>query len=116
MATEENSAPMKTVSNSSGPRRQPLWLVRAMTTLYCKHIHRGSQLCPQCTALLAFEETRVTQCAEEGSKSACKECDRQCYPDAKRLEINHITRWAEPKLRWRKPLLVARHYVSSILN
>ncbi|WP_274165130.1 nitrous oxide-stimulated promoter family protein [Enterovibrio gelatinilyticus] len=107
---------MKTVSITSAKRRQPLWLVRAMTSLYCKHIHRGSQLCQHCTALIAFEEQRVVQCCEEGGGSSCRECNRQCYPDATRLEINHIVRWAEPKMRWRRPLMVARYYVSSLFR
>ncbi|MBV7297553.1 nitrous oxide-stimulated promoter family protein [Enterovibrio paralichthyis] len=107
---------MKTQSTTSAQRRQPLWLVSAMTTLYCKHIHRGSQLCPQCSALLAFETAREQQCCKTPGNSACKECHRQCYPDATRLEINHIVRWAEPKMRWRKPLLVARYYMGSLFN
>ncbi|WP_394212719.1 nitrous oxide-stimulated promoter family protein [Enterovibrio calviensis] len=107
---------MKTVSITPVKRRQPVWLVRAMATLYCKRIHRGSQLCPQCTALIAFEEQRVMQCCNEGSGSSCRECNRQCYPDATRLEINHIVRWAEPKMRLRRPLMVARYYLSALFS
>ncbi|WP_039850388.1 nitrous oxide-stimulated promoter family protein [Grimontia sp. SpTr1] len=107
---------MKTQPTQSAPTRQPLWLVRAMTTLYCKHIHRGSQLCTQCSDLIAFETQRAQQCCRDSGTLSCRECHRQCYPDAKRLEINHIVRWAEPKMRWRKPILIARYYVQSLLN
>ncbi|MEZ9522949.1 nitrous oxide-stimulated promoter family protein [Enterovibrio norvegicus] len=107
---------MNTVSVTSTQRRQPLWLVRAMTTYYCKHIHRGSQLCPQCSALIAFEEARYSQCATQMGNASCRECHRQCYPDAKRLEINHIVRWAEPKIRWRIPFIIARHYMHGLFQ
>lgn len=116
MLAEENSAPMNTQPTTSALRRQPLWLVRAMTTMYCKRIHRGGQLCSQCAALLAFETEREQQCCKSLDASSCKECRRQCYPAATRLEINHIVRWATPKSRWRKPLWVAKHYVTSILE
>lgn len=101
---------MKNKSIHIMQRRQPLWLVRAMTALYCKQIHRGSQLCPHCAALIEFEIERAKQCDEKQVKMQCCECNRQCYPDAKRLEINHIVRWAESKMRWKKLLLFVHHY------
>lgn len=97
-------------------RRQPLWLIRAMTTFYCKQIHRGGHLCSQCRTLIEFETLRYNECEHKDPSTQCQNCTRQCYPDAMRLKINHIVQWAEPKIRWRKPLLFARYYLNGVLH
>lgn len=102
---------MKQQSTTFVQRRQPLYLVRGMTLLYCKRIHRGHDLCLDCAALIEFETQRISQCTGKEAGASCRECTRQCYPDAVRLKLNHIIRWAEPKMHWRKPMLLARHFV-----
>lgn len=106
---------MKHTSSFSVQQRQPLYLVRGMTLLYCKRMHGGHDLCPQCAALIEFETQRISQCSGKEEGVSCLKCTRQCYPDAVRLKLNHIIRWAEPKMHWRKPILLARHYVQGLL-
>ncbi len=107
---------IKQQSMSLTQKRQPLWWLGAMTRLYCKRIHGSHPMCQQCKALIEFEIQRVSQCTGNTEGTGCQKCTRQCYPDAIRLEINHIVRWAEPKMQWRKPILLARHLVLELIH
>ncbi len=102
---------MKKKLVSLEPPHQPLWLVRAMTVRYCKEIHRSTILCPRCAKVLAFEEEKTKQCETLKEKIHCVGCYRQCYSNSMRLEINHIIRWAEPRMRWQKYWLGFCHHL-----
>ncbi|UJF19864.1 nitrous oxide-stimulated promoter family protein [Vibrio sp. SS-MA-C1-2] len=75
--------------------------LKAKFNLYCHTLHRSAKLCPDCDALLNYALERIEQCKSEQAKPSCNNCSNSCYQAAKRLEIRHITQWAEPRL-WKK--------------
>ncbi|KHT64674.1 hypothetical protein RJ45_05385 [Photobacterium gaetbulicola] len=91
---------------TSGPARQQRELdtAKAMIRLYCKTLHRGAIMCPECEGLIKYVEHRVEKCRLGNEKPNCIQCKSHCYQPAKRLHFNHVLRWAMPKLAWRRPL------------
>lgn len=78
--------------------------VKAMIRLYCKTLHRGAIVCPECESLFEYVEKKVDSCRLAEEKPACLKCHRHCYHPAKRLQMAHVMRWALPRFTWRHPL------------
>ncbi len=107
---------MNKSNNSVVFKHEPLWFTQAIVKFYCRRLHSSGTTCLSCHDILAFEEERVRACIQKRLIMSCQTCDRKCYPDAKRLEINHIMRWAKPKFYWRHPLLTLRYFFQKIIK
>ncbi|MGR5061680.1 nitrous oxide-stimulated promoter family protein [Photobacterium sp. DNB22_13_2] len=98
------------IVQTSGPARQQRELdtAKAMIRLYCKTLHRGAIMCPECEGLIEYVEHRVQKCRLGNEKPNCNQCKSNCYQPAKRLHFNHVSRWAMPKLVWRRPFQILK--------
>ncbi|MCG7495874.1 nitrous oxide-stimulated promoter family protein [Vibrio sp. Of7-15] len=109
---------------SSSQIQRELGSIQIMIRLYCRVLHRGAKLCPVCTELTEYVENRLQQCRQEEAKPLCVSCSASCYQAAKRLELKHIIRWAEPKMFRYHPVWAfryqvckqIRHVMSSVLR
>ncbi|WP_253952032.1 nitrous oxide-stimulated promoter family protein [Photobacterium sanctipauli] len=100
----DNTATM-TVQNTHSVRQQrELDTAKAMIRLYCKTLHRGAIVCPECEGLINYVESRMAKCRLGDDKPNCLQCQSQCYQPAKRLHLTHVLRWAMPKFTWRRPI------------
>lgn len=94
--------------NSPVSQQRELDTAKAMIRLYCKTLHRGSVMCPECEGLSDYVESRMTTCRLGNEKPNCLQCQSHCYQPAKRLHLTHIMRWTAPKFTWRSPLQVLK--------
>ncbi|KLV03983.1 hypothetical protein ABT56_16775 [Photobacterium aquae] len=91
-------------TNDSVRQQRELNTAKAMIRLYCKTLHRGAIVCPECEGLIQYIEDRMWQCRMGNEKPHCLRCQSPCYQPAKRLQLSHVLRWAMPKFAWRNPL------------
>jgi hypothetical protein len=80
-----------------------------MVRIFCGAHHGGSQLCPECAALLAYAEYRLERCPFQGDKPTCAACPVHCYRPAQRQRIRQVMRFSGPRMLWRHPYLALRH-------
>lgn len=102
---------MKMTNLSSSQIQREFGSVKIMIRLYCRVLHRGAKLCPVCTELTEYVEQRLQQCRQADEKPLCVACSASCYHAAKRLELKHIIRWAEPKMFRYHPVWALRYQV-----
>ncbi|MBK5931169.1 hypothetical protein CCR82_11690 [Halochromatium salexigens] len=83
--------------------------IAAMCALYCRAHHAGSaeaaRLCGACEDLLRYAHQRLDQCVFGELKQPCDQCATDCYSKTQRPRLRAVMRYAEPRLRWRHPLL-----------
>ncbi|WP_332308711.1 nitrous oxide-stimulated promoter family protein [Photobacterium marinum] len=103
MAALDNTATMIVQSKHSVRQQRELDTAKAMIRLYCKTLHRGAVICPECEGLIEYVESRVAACRLGEDKPNCLNCKSQCYHPAKRLQLTHVLRWSMPKFAWRRP-------------
>jgi len=109
----DNTAPMIVQMKHSVRKQRELDTAKAMIRLYCKTLHRGAIICPECEGLIEYVETRVASCRLGEDKPNCLQCKSQCYHPAKRLHFSHVLRWSSPKLAWRRPLQALKFKLAS---
>lgn len=100
----DNNATMIAQNNHSVRSQRELNAVKAMIRLYCKTLHRGAIVCPECESLIEYVEERVTGCRLGDDKPSCTHCIGHCYQSAKRLQMIHVLRWTFPRYLWRHPI------------
>ncbi|MGF1683370.1 nitrous oxide-stimulated promoter family protein [Photobacterium minamisatsumaniensis] len=100
----DNTATMTVQTTDSVRQQRELDTAKAMIRLYCKTLHRGAIVCPECEGLINYVESRIGSCRLGNDKPNCLQCQTQCYQPAKRLHLKHVLRWAKPKFTWRRPL------------
>lgn len=85
--------------------------IASMTRLYCsaKHNSRKS-LCPDCQQLLDYAKERVAHCMFLPQKPVCARCPVHCYQDPYRERVREVMRYAGPRLMFRDPIAVVRHF------
>lgn len=59
---------MIVLNNHSVRSQRELNTVKAMIRLYCKTLHRGAIVCPECESLIEYVENRVAGCRLGGEK------------------------------------------------
>ena len=109
----DNTAPMIVQMKHSVRKQRELDTAKAMIRLYCKTLHRGAIICPECEGLIEYVETRVASCRLGEDKPNCLQCKSQCYHPAKRLPFSHVLRWSSPKFAWRRPLQALKFKLAS---
>ncbi len=91
-------------------------MIEAMIRLYCRanHSEGDSELCPQCTELLAYARKRLACCPFGHEKPVCAKCKIHCYKLAMRAEIGNVMRFAGPRVVIRHPILALDHLWKSL--
>ncbi|WP_423807656.1 nitrous oxide-stimulated promoter family protein [Photobacterium damselae] len=102
---------MIVLNNHSVRSQRELNTVKAMIRLYCKTLHRGAIVCPECESLIEYVENRVAGCRLGGEKPSCAQCICPCYQPAKRLQMLHVIKWSYPRFLWRHPLRAVRYKI-----
>jgi len=113
---------------NKGPRiRRERRLLAAMIGIWCQDQHtraapgsgagrKSAILCNDCTSLLRYGQQRLDHCALGECKRPCADCTSDCYSEAMRPRMLEITRYAEPRLLSRHPLLGLRHRLDQLFN
>ncbi|MCE1205959.1 MAG: nitrous oxide-stimulated promoter family protein [Spirochaetia bacterium] len=88
--------------------------VAVMIAMYCQNHHHSAELCPDCSALLAYAESRIKSCRFGSQKPSCVKCPIHCYKTDKREQIRQIMRFAGPRMLFRHPVLAFFHLSDSL--
>lgn len=80
-----------------------------MFSIYCRDHHAGGakapRLCENCAELLRYAHQRLAHCVFGELKQPCEKCPVDCYSKTQRPRLLAVMRYAEPRLRWRRPVL-----------
>jgi hypothetical protein len=90
--------------------------MEAMLHRHCRTRHgAGSELCADCSELLAFSLLRLRRCPFGEAKGTCKNCSVHCWQGMKdrRGEIRSIMRLEGPRMLWSHPWLSLCHWLDS---
>jgi hypothetical protein len=86
--------------------------IEAMIGLACKGRHRTSEgLCPECSALLQYAQSRLEKCPFAERKPTCAKCPIHCYRPDRRNQIREVMRYAGPRMLSRHPVLALFHWL-----
>lgn len=86
-----------------------LHTLEAMTAIYCRDHHGGTELCGPCRELMTYAAKRLAVCPFGEAKPVCAKCQVHCYGPAPREEVRTIMRYAGPRMMLRHPWLALRH-------
>ncbi|MGI6105281.1 MAG: nitrous oxide-stimulated promoter family protein [Raoultibacter sp.] len=90
--------------------QQELATIEKMIALYCKNNHSSdTDLCDECTELLAYAHSRIDHCPIKDEKVFCSECTIHCYKPAMRERIRTVMRYSGPRMLWHDPIMAFRH-------
>jgi len=71
--------------------------VERMIRFYCRR-HHGTELCPECAALIEYAHHRLDRCAFGEQKPSCRQCVVHCYAPKRRAQIREVMRYSGPWL------------------
>ena len=83
--------------------------VEAMIRLYCRGKHGQTELCADCTALVAYTRVRLAKCPFQAEKPTCGQCKVHCYKPVLREQIRQVMRYAGPRMLLSHPLMAFQH-------
>jgi hypothetical protein len=90
--------------------RREAQTVEIMVRMYCRHNHEaGTDLCPDCAALLDYSLARVDVCRFGAAKPTCARCSVHCFRPAMREHIKIAMRYSGPRMTYRHPYLALCH-------
>ena len=89
-------------------------ILKLMITIFCKKLHKNSQLCDNCTQLLQYANERVEKCPFKESKSFCSNCKVHCYNSDMREKIREVMRFSGPIMIFYHPIIAVKHIISTI--
>ncbi len=108
-ARSAKKAAMRPANTGRRIRREQR-VIAAMFAIYCHDHHaagraEASRLCEDCDNLLRYAHQRLDHCVFGELKQPCDQCATDCYSKTLRPRLLAAMRYAEPRLRWRQPLL-----------
>lgn len=83
--------------------------VSAMMQIYCRKHHGTSELCPSCSELLLYAETKLDRCPYGQDKPTCNKCPIHCYKPEPKEQMKAVMRYAGPRMLLSHPILAIRH-------
>jgi len=83
----------------------------AMIRIYCRQLHKSTELCEDCTHLWEYAEERLAKCPFGVEKPTCQNCTVHCYKPEMRQRIRAIMRYAGPRMAWHHPVMAIRHLI-----
>ena len=94
-------------------RQEERKTVREIVKIYCRGHHHdreaGHELCPDCEAIAAYADIRITKCPRMAVKTFCSVCPIHCYAKPQRELILTIMRYSGLRMLWHHPLMALRH-------
>ena len=94
-------------------RQEERKTVREIVKIYCRGHHHdreaGHELCPDCEAIAAYADIRITKCPRMAVKTFCSVCPIHCYAKPQRELILTIMRYSGPRMLLHHPLMALRH-------
>ncbi len=86
-------------------------IVATMISYYCRRKHNTPDhtLCPQCSALLAYSQSRLRHCRFADHKTSCRKCSVHCYSPSMREQIRKVMRYSAPRMLLINPVEALRH-------
>ena len=83
--------------------------VKAMIQIYCKKQHHATEMCDDCSELLAYAFKRLSKCPYQEKKPTCAKCPIHCYKKEMREKIQTVMRFSGPRMPLRHPVLSVYH-------
>ena len=99
--------------DTQSKREREKQMVRDMIRLYCRGVHDGQGLCPQCAALMEYACRRSDLCPFMESKTFCSNCKVHCYNPQMREQIRAVMRYAGPRMIFHHPATAIRHLIET---
>lgn len=91
-------------------REKEKFIVEKMIRMYCKgKKHSSNGLCPSCSELVEYAQTRIDRCPLMETKSFCSSCTVHCYETGMRERIRVAMRYSGPRMVYHHPLLALDH-------
>ena len=85
-------------------------MVERMIRFYCRR-HHGTELCPECAALIEYAHHRLDRCAFGEQKPSCRQCVVHCYAPKRRAQIREVMRYSGPWILFYRPFLFIKHWL-----
>ncbi|MCX6284957.1 MAG: nitrous oxide-stimulated promoter family protein [Bacteroidetes bacterium] len=85
--------------------------ITAMIRIYCRSVHKSTELCGLCRDLNEYALKRIEQCVHGMDKPVCQKCQVHCYSPLMREEIKKVMRVAGPQMMLRHPVLSLKHFI-----
>ena len=108
----KNTVIIRSMEPLKGRLRREHETLVCMTRIYCAQHHAaptGSDMCPDCRALMDYAEKRLQKCPYGAGKPTCAKCPVHCYKPAQREEARQIMRFTGPRMTWRHPVYSLFH-------
>lgn len=90
--------------------------VEQMIRLYCRRKEGHKDLCPDCRALLAYSQARLTRCLYGEGKPTCRLCPVHCYKPDMRKRMQEVMRYAGPRMMFFHPYAALRHLADELFH
>lgn len=84
-------------------------MVATMIGLYCRHKEGNRELCPECSALMAYAHARLAHCKFGEGKPTCRKCPIHCYRPDMKERVRQVMRWAGPRMMIYHPWAAIKH-------
>lgn len=84
-------------------------VVTAMIGVYCRKKHHSQTLCPECEALHAYAQKRLSCCKYGEEKSFCSACKTHCYAPQYKEKIKEVMRFSGPWMLLYHPIMAIKH-------
>lgn len=95
-------------------RDKELAVVRLMIGLYCKKMHKCSDiLCSECLVMQDYVEHRLSKCPHNDDKPFCSNCKIHCYKADMRLKIKGVMRFSGPRMIFHHPIVAIQHVIEN---
>jgi len=93
-------------------REKEKYIVEKMIRIHCKgKKHSNNGLCPSCSELVEYAQTRIDRCPFMETKSFCSSCPVHCYNTEMRERIRVAMRYSGPRMVYHHPILSLQHLV-----
>ncbi|MGW8194360.1 MAG: nitrous oxide-stimulated promoter family protein [Desulforhopalus sp.] len=86
--------------------------LQTMVKIFCRNHHSpgdNGHICPDCKALLAYADKRLSRCSFQNQKPTCGNCPIHCYKKDMRTKVRDVMRYCGPRMIKHHPFLALCH-------
>ena len=99
--------------DTAAKREREKETVSLMISIYCRKLHGGETLCPECAELNDYARLRSDKCPFMETKTFCSNCKVHCYKPDMREKIREVMRFSGPRMIFHHPVMAIRHVIES---
>lgn len=92
--------------NIEAKREKEKELIKTLINLYYAHHENPSEH----QDLLEYAIRKIDRCPKMETKSFCSQCEIHCYDTKRRELIRQVMRYSGPRMLFKRPILVLKHF------